>query len=173
MDKALKLKLSNEGPFVYALNDLYLVERALVGALTKMSVAVSSPNLAAAFNQHQQETREHERRMEVVLFNATELRPIDNAAHSLSTLLAESDQIIASPKSVGKDVEILQFARRVEQREMALYANLIHVANSHDLPKELIDMLSQTWTEEKEADITLSLLADEFANLSPVNSVNV
>ncbi len=170
MEQALKLKLSNEGPFVHALNDLYLVERALVGALTKMSVAVSSPNLAAAFNQHQQETREHERRMEVVLFNATELRPIENAAHSLSALITEGEQILPLPKSPSKDLAIIELARRVEQREMGLYANLIQVVHSHNLPDELVDMLSQTWAEEKEADTTLLLLANEFVNLAPANN---
>jgi ferritin-like metal-binding protein YciE len=169
MDSAFKLKLSRDNVFVAALNDMYLVERALVAALTKMSVAVTSPNLAAAFNRHQQATREHERRVLDVLFNATELRPLEGEQHSLSPLLYEGERLLALPLSQRKDRALLEHARKVEQAEMALYAELIHRAEAFDLPNELIGSLTETWLEEREADATLALIEEEFFKPNPAS----
>jgi ferritin-like metal-binding protein YciE len=175
MDSAFKLKLSRDHVFVAALNDLYLVERALVAALTKMSVAVTSPNLAAAFNRHQQATREHERRVQDVLFNATELRPLEGAQHSLTPLLYEGERLLVLPMGPEKDRAVLEHARKVERAEMDLYADLIHRAEAFDLPSELVGSLSETWLEEREADVTLALIEEEFfrARSGAISSVSL
>ena len=66
------------------------------------------------------------------------------------------------PKGAERDAALLMLARRMEQKEMALYADAIHVAQTIGLPMTYVNTLSQTRDEEEEADKTLALLADEF-----------
>ena len=64
-----------------------MFEEALGVALTKMSVAAASPNLAASFNRHQQATREHARRLEAILREGLEVKPDYLPGNSLTPLV--------------------------------------------------------------------------------------
>jgi ferritin-like metal-binding protein YciE len=149
--------------YIRTLSDLFHAEESLGIALTKMSVAAASPNLAANFNRHQQATREHARRLEAILRKGIEVNPIDLPGNSMTPLIVEGEQLINSmPKGPAKDAALLALARRVEQKEMALYADAIRSAQSIGLPVTFVNALSQTWSEEEEADKTLALLSEEF-----------
>jgi ferritin-like metal-binding protein YciE len=151
--------------YIRTLSDLFHAEEVLGVALTKMSVAVSSPNLAAAFNRHQQVTRDHARRLEAILRDGIEVKPMDMPGNSMTPLVVEGEQALNSmPKGPAKDAALLALARRVEQKEMSLYADAIRTAQSINLPMSFINALSQTWQEEEEADKTLALLSEEFIN---------
>jgi ferritin-like metal-binding protein YciE len=149
--------------YIRVLSDLFHVEEVLGTALTKMSVAAASPNLAAAFNRHQQVTRDQARRLEAILREGIDVKPMDMPGNSVTPLVVEGENLINNmPKGQQKDAALLALARRVEQKEMALYADAIRTAQSIGLPMTYVNALSQTWSEEEEADKTLGLLDEEF-----------
>jgi len=149
--------------YIHTLSDLFHAEEALGVALTKMSVAAASSNLAASFNRHQQATREHARRLEAILREGLEVKPEELAGNPMTQFVLEGEQIIQNlPKGAERDAALLMLARRVEQSEMALYADAIRDAETIGLPISYVNALSQTWQEEEEADTTLALLAEEF-----------
>lgn len=155
--------LNEHADYIHTLSDLFHVEEVIGVALTKMSVAAASPNLAAAFNRHQQATREHARRLEAILRDGLEIKPDYLPGNSMTPLILEGDQVVQNmPKGIERDAALLMLARRVEQKEMALYADAIRTAETIGLPMTYVNALSQTWQEEEEADKTLALLADEF-----------
>jgi ferritin-like metal-binding protein YciE len=159
----LKNRMQDHIEYIRALSDLFHVEESLGVALTKMSVAAASPNLAAAFNRHQQATRDHARRLEAILREGIEVKPMDMPGHSLTPLIVEGEQVINNmPKGAARDAALLRLARRVEQKEMLLYADAIRTAQTLGMPITFVNALSQTWAEEEEADKTLALLDEEF-----------
>jgi ferritin-like metal-binding protein YciE len=161
----MKFNMDQHIDYIRTLSDLFHAEEVLGMALTKMSVAASSPNLAAAFNRHQQATRDHARRLEAILRDGIEVKPMDMPGNSMTPLIVEGEQVINSmPKGPAKDVALLALARRVEQKEMSLYADAIRTAQTLNLPMSFVNALSQTWQEEEEADKTLALISDEFIN---------
>lgn len=163
----LKSRMGEHVDYIRDLSDLFHAEEALGVALTKMSVAAASPNLAGAFNRHQQATRDHARRLEAILRNGIEVKPMDLPGNSLTPLIVEGERVIDSmPKGAGRDAVLLALARRVEQKEMSLYASAIQTAQTLALPTMFVNALSQTWAEEEEADKTLALLDEEFIQSS-------
>lgn len=152
-------KLSEHVEYVRALSDLFHVERALEEALSDMAGAAESNDLAAAFHQHRQATREHVRRLDAVLRNGIEMAPMEMPGNSVTPLINEGSQLIDSmPRGAERDAALLALARRVEQKEMALYASVIRSAESVGLPMTYVHALTRNQQEEEEADRTLATL---------------
>jgi ferritin-like metal-binding protein YciE len=152
-------KLSEHVEYVRALSDLFHVERALEEALPEMAGAAESSDLAAAFHQHHRATREHVRRLDAILRNGIEQAPMQMPGNSVTPLIHEGSQIIDTmQRGAERDAALLALARRVEQKEISLYASVIRSAESVGLPMTYVHALARNQQEETEADNALAKL---------------
>src|SRR6201992_27939 len=79
--------------FVDELKDIYWAEKHLVKALPKMKKAATSPELAAAFEKHTDETQEHIDRLEKV-FSLLDEKAVAKKCEAMEGLLKEAESII-------------------------------------------------------------------------------
>jgi len=80
-------------------------------------------------------------------------------------ILKEGDSIVEDTEkgTATRDVGLIMAAQKVEHYEIATYGSLIQVAKTigHD---DIASLLSQTIAEEKEADQTLTGVAEDHIN---------
>ena len=150
---------------VFLLNDLYRSEIVLTEALTKMSVAASSPQLAGAFNVHQTETREQDRRLRDILKTVLNGQQSEGTADemgqtSVSPLVAQGETIINTMQAGSeRDEALVAAARQVEQHEIAGYSDAIRMSRDEGVSVAVVAQLEKTLGEEQHALSTLNSLA--------------
>lgn len=153
----LKIKLNDHIEYIRTLSDLYHVEVALDEALSKMAGAAAAPELFAAFSQHRQVTAEQARRLNTLLRDEIEIIPMSMPGNSVTPLVNEGDHLIEQmERGPARDAALVALARRVEQKEMSLYAAAIHTTQMIGLPASYVRVLAQNRREEEEADQTLA-----------------
>lgn len=149
--------------FHHELQDLYSAEKQLVTALPKMAKAASSQELATAFEQHLDITKEQVKRIEAI---GTEL-DLDfkgEKCEGMEGLIEEGASLIEENEpGPALDAALISAAQRIEHYEMAGYGSAVAFA------KELghagaVAKLQQTLDEEGKADKELEMIA--------LNSVN-
>jgi ferritin-like metal-binding protein YciE len=149
--------------FVDELKDVYDAENRLVKALPKMAKSASSPQLRDAFTDHLEKTRSHLERLEQIFSSMGEqakAKPCDG----MKGLVEEGKSLIEEkPDSQVLDAGLIAAAQRVEHYEMAAYGSL--KAWAEELGEsEAVELLEETLREEKEADETLSRIAESGVN---------
>ena len=150
--------------FVDELKDIYWAEKHLAKALPKMKKAATSPELAAAFDKHTQETNNHIATLEQV-FALLEEKPAAKKCDAMAGLLEEADGIISDTEAgtLIRDAGLILAAQKVEHYEIATYGGLTQLAKTLGL-NEISSILGQTLGEEKTADETLSGIAENDIN---------
>ncbi len=150
--------------FVDELKDIYWAEKHLVKALPKMKKAATSPELAAAFEKHTQETQTHIDTLEQV-FGLLDEKPVAKKCEAMSGLLEEADSIIEDTDSgtMIRDAGLILAAQKVEHYEIATYGTLKVFAENIDR-SDVAELLGQTLENEKATDVALTEIA--------VNAVN-
>ncbi|TCC92041.1 ferritin-like domain-containing protein [Pedobacter frigiditerrae] len=150
--------------FVDELKDIYWAEKHLVKALPKMQKAATSPELAAAFEKHTQETEQHITTLEQV-FELLGEKAVAKKCDAMAGLLEEATGIIEDTDkgTMIRDAGLILAAQKVEHYEIATYGTLRTFASNmgHTAVEEL---LQQTLDNEKETDVALTTVAESFVN---------
>lgn len=150
--------------FVDELKDIYWAEKHLAKALPKMQKAATSPELAAAFEKHTQETEQHITTLEQV-FELLGEKAVAKKCDAMAGLLEEATGIIEDTDkgTMVRDAGLILAAQKVEHYEIATYGTLRTFASNMG-HTDVEELLQQTLDNEKETDVALTTLAESCVN---------
>lgn len=148
--------------FIHELSDTYSAEKQMTRSLPKMARASSSADLAAAFEQHLEETRGQVERIDkVVELTGLKLKRIKCVA--MEGLVEEGQDLIGEiDKGAVLDIALMGAAQKVEHYEIASYTTLVMLARKLGL-SDAASLLEESLAEEKATDEKLGLLAQAAA----------
>lgn len=148
--------------FLHELSDTYNAEKQMTRSLPKMARASTAPDLAAAFEQHLEETRGQVERIDkIVELTGLKLKRLKCAA--MEGLIEESQDLIDElDKGPLLDIALMGAAQKAEHYEIASYTTLVMLAGKLGLT-EAATLLEETLAEEKATDEKLGLLAQAAA----------
>jgi ferritin-like metal-binding protein YciE len=148
---------------VRELSDLYASERLQSRRLQALFAKASNPELKQALERHYSETLQHAERLERV-FRAIGVRPGRGAEAGVSAMLEESTRLLRKTRDAGvRDAWLIAMAQRLEHMEIASYGTArTFAATLGYVPAA--QLLQQTLEEERDADATLTRLAERFIN---------
>ena len=146
------------------LKDIYGAEQMLVKSLPEMQEAAASDELKNAFADHLEKTKEHVSRLEKV-FELTGHEAESKKCEAMDGLLKEGRHLIDDTEdgTATRDAALILAAQKVEHYEIATYGSLAQLAKTlgYDEAKQL---LGTTLEEEKQADETLTVIAEQQVN---------
>lgn len=149
--------------FLHTLKDILYAEKQILKALPKMEKKASSAELKKAFAQHREETESQLERLEKV-FDAIGKPARGAKCDAIVGIIEEAEEIMGEvddPETL--DAAMVASAQAVEHYEITRYGTLITWAKQlgHD---NVVQLLGETLTEEKETDTKLSQLAEQQVN---------
>jgi len=145
------------------LKDMYSAEQQLVDALPKMAEAASSPELKDAFQKHLGVTKGHFQLISNLL-NSASISPGNKKCKAMEGLVEEGKEILKKEGDPqARDAAIIAAAQKIEHYEIASYGTLHSWALTLDEP-DAARMLQRILDEEKEADTTLTEIAESHIN---------
>jgi len=150
--------------FENELKDIYWAEKALVKAIPKMIKKATEEQLITALEEHLSVTEEQVTRVEKV-FKAIGVKAEAKKCEAMAGLIKEAEEIMSdTEEGVVRDAGIISAAQKVEHYEIASYGTLCAFAKTlgHD---EALQLLEETLNEEKEADSTLTEIAETSINV--------
>lgn len=150
--------------FTDSIKDIYWAENHLVKALPKMQKAVSSKKLAAAIENHLQETKVHVERLERV-FELLNEKAAAQKCDAMEGLSKEGEGVIENTEAgtATRDVGIIIASKKVEHYKIATYGSLHQLAITLGL-NDIAELPAQTLAEEKAADEKLTEVAENGIN---------
>jgi ferritin-like metal-binding protein YciE len=150
--------------FVDELKDIYWAEKHLIKALPKLKKAATSPELAAAFDKHTQETQVHVETLEQV-FELLGEKASAKKCDAMEGLISEAEGIIDDTDSgtLVRDAGLIIAAQKVEHYEIATYGSLRTFAQNMG-HTDVVELLQQTLDNEKATDVALTQVAESFIN---------
>ncbi len=148
--------------FTDSVKDLYWAENHLVKSLPKLAKSASSNELQQAIEKHLEETKTHVERLEQV-FEALGKKPQAKKCDAMEGLTKEAEGIIEDTDAgtPARDLGIIMAGQKTEHYEIASYTGLSKLASRLGLT-DVANILSETLTEEHNADDTLSGIADNM-----------
>jgi ferritin-like metal-binding protein YciE len=145
------------------IQDIYDAEKRLTAALPKMADAARSPELRAAFQEHQRQTEDHVNRLEQV-FELLGETPERDTCDAMKGLIDEGEEVVSARGSDEvRDAALIAAAQRVEHYEIASYGCAREFAEQLG-QEEVSALLQQTLEEEKSADKRLTAIARSSVN---------
>jgi ferritin-like metal-binding protein YciE len=145
------------------LTDLLDAESQLTEALPKLAQAATSKPLRAAFQKHLKETRGHITRLNQALRSLGET-PSSKTCEGMQGLLKEGKSMMKKTSAGSlRDAMMITGAQKVEHYEMASYGTARTYARVLG-EKAIARLLEQTLKEERNADKTLTRIAEEAVN---------
>ena len=151
--------------YIHELKDLYSAEQQLIKALPKMAKAATNQELAAGFQKHLEQTKEHARRLEQIL-SAHKQTTRGAKCKGMEGLVAEGAEMIEEEADAEvKDAGLIAAAQRVEHYEMAGYGTARAYAELLG-DQEGTKLLQTTFEEEKQTDQKLTQLAKSAINVA-------
>jgi len=151
--------------YIHELKDLYSAEKQIIKALPKMAKAASNEKLAAGFQEHLEQTKEHAVRLEKILksHDQTTRGP---KCKGMEGVLKEGEEMIEEEADEEvRDAGLIAAAQRVEHYEMAGYGSARTYAQIVG-DKEGAQLLQTTLTEESDTDKKLTTLATSVINVA-------
>ncbi len=149
--------------FHETLKDVYYAEKKLTTNLRKMARAAQSPELKAAFEQHEEETQGQVERLTQV-FELIGKRPRGKTCDAIEGIISEASEIMDEFKgSPAHDAGLLAAAQAVEHYEISRYGTLKAWAEKMGMD-EAVSLLDQTLQEETATDKKLTKLAGAVIN---------
>lgn len=147
--------------YVEQLQDLFNAEQQIIKALPKMIEAARSEELHDALTEHLEVTKQQADRVEKICQELGVDAEGDKCKGMEGVLKEGSDLVKDVENETVRDAAIIAAAQRVEHYEMAGYGTARTYATllGYD---EAASALEQTLQEEKEADQTLSGLAEKL-----------
>lgn len=150
--------------FEEELKDIYWAEKALTKAIPKMVKKATSDELIEALENHLEETEGHVQRCEQV-FEMLGKTAQAKKCEAMDGLITEAEDIMdESDEGVMRDAGIISAAQKVEHYEIATYGTLCTFAKTLGL-NDIADLLEETLNEEKNADETLTSVAESAINV--------
>jgi ferritin-like metal-binding protein YciE len=147
--------------FEQELRDIYDAEKRLVRAIPKMAKGATSEELRQALEEHLTVTKGHVQRLEDV-FGLLGVPAKAKACAGMKGLIEEGDEILgADGEPELLDAAIIGAAQRVEHYEIAAYGTARALAERLG-NTEAAQLLQDTLDEEKEADQTLTGIAERL-----------
>jgi ferritin-like metal-binding protein YciE len=158
--------------FTEELKDIYWAEKHLTKALPKMVKAATSEDLKNAISDHLEVTQTHVQRLEQV-FEILNKKPQAKKCEAMEGLTKEADSIVEDTEegTATRDVGIILAAQKVEHYEIATYGGLAQLATTLEL-SEIASILEETLAEEKEADSSLTQIAESSINYEAMQEEN-
>ncbi len=153
------------------LQDIYWAEQKLVKTLPKLEEAASSAELKQAFNSHLQETKNQVSRLEKVFELIGE--PAEaKKCHAIAGIADEGEEIIdeTEENTAQRDVGLIFAGQKAEHYEIATYGGLVQLAKTLGYA-DAAELLSVTLSEEKNADVTLTKIAEGGINIQAKEEV--
>ena len=150
---------------VEQLRDIYDAERRLTKAIPKMVKAASNEDLRAALQNHLAETEKQITRLEEAFGMLGEV-PSAKACAGMRGIIEEGEEHAGEEYEEDslRDAVIIGAAQRVEHYEIAAYGTAI--AHARMLGRDdVADLLDRSLAEEKNADETLSEVAETCVNV--------
>jgi ferritin-like metal-binding protein YciE len=148
---------------VEELTDLRDAETQLTRALPKLAQSATSKLLRTAFQKHLTETRTHLKRIDQAL-RALGEKPASKTCEAMKGLLKEGEtHMKKAPAGALRDAVMITGAQKVEHYEMASYGTARTYAQVLGEP-DVARLLEQTLNEEKNADRTLTDIAEGSVN---------
>lgn len=145
------------------LKDIYWAEKKLTKAIPKMIKNATSAELIKALKDHLKITEQQVSRCEKV-FATLKVKAQGSKCEAMEGLVKEATEIMESTeKGSVRDAGIICAAQKVEHYEIATYGTLVAFAQRLGEDKAA-SLLEQTLNEEKEADSTLSSIAESSVN---------
>jgi ferritin-like metal-binding protein YciE len=146
------------------IKDIYWAEKHIVTALPKMKKAATSQELKDAFEDHLEVSRTHVERLEKV-FSLLGAKPQAKKCEAMEGILKEGDSIVEDTEegTATRDAGLILAAQKVEHYEIATYGGLRQIATTLGLD-DVAALLQDTLAEEKEADSTLTEVAEQHIN---------
>ena len=150
--------------FLDELKDIYWAEKHLTKALPKMVKAATSQDLKDAFSDHLEVTKGHVERLEEA-FEMLDKKAQAKKCEAMDGLTKEAESIIEDTEdgTLTRDVGLIMAAQKVEHYEIATYGSLAQLAKTMG-NQELSDLMGETLAEEKEADESLTQIAENNIN---------
>ncbi|MEO5649028.1 MAG: ferritin-like domain-containing protein [Ginsengibacter sp.] len=150
------------------LKDIYWAEKALTKAIPKMIKNATTQELIDALEDHLEVTKGHVERCEKV-FDLLGKPAKTKKCEAMEGLTKEAEEIMESTEEgVVRDAGIISAAQKVEHYEIATYGTLCAFAKTLG-ENEVADLLEQTLNEEKEADQTLTGVAESSINVEAMS----
>ncbi len=150
--------------FVNELKDIYWAEKALTKAIPKMVKKAMNEELVAALEDHLAVTETHVDRLEQV-FEIIGEKASAKKCEAMEGLIAEAEEIMKDTEDeMVRDAGIISAAQKVEHYEIASYGTLVAFANTLG-ESDAAALLEETLNEEKEADQTLTEIAESSINI--------
>jgi ferritin-like metal-binding protein YciE len=146
--------------YVKQLQDLYNAEQQIIKALPKMIEETQSDELRNGLNEHLEVTKTQASRLETIFEELGE-KAEDEKCKGMEGILKEGSELVKETGDAVRDAAIITAAQRVEHYEMAGYGTARNYATLLGFD-EAANLLEQTLEEEKEADQTLTGLAEEL-----------
>jgi ferritin-like metal-binding protein YciE len=147
--------------FQHGLEDLYDAEKQIIAALPKMAEAASSEELATAFREHLEQTKEQVKRLDKV-FKTVGAKPGGKTCEGMQGLIREGEKMISEmPKSAVLDAGLIAAAQKVEHYEISGYGTARTMAEMLG-QQDAADLLEETLEEEKETDENLTEIAESI-----------
>ena len=150
--------------FEDSLKDIYWAEKALVKALPKMTKNATSPELVNALTEHLDVTKQQVSRLEEI-FSMLGKPARAKKCEAMEGLLKEGEGIMEETEvGVVRDAGIIAAGQKVEHYEIATYGTLCAFAKILG-EDEVAELLQQSLAEEKDADTTLTQVAETSVNI--------
>lgn len=149
--------------FEAELKDIYWAEKALTKAIPKMIKNASAQELIDALQDHLHATKQQVMRCEEV-FESIDVKAVAKKCEAMEGLIKEAEEIMESTDEGSvRDAGIISAAQKVEHYEIASYGTLFAFAKQLGY-EEAAGLLEETLNEEKEADTTLTEIAQSTIN---------
>ena len=150
--------------FLDSIRDIFWAENQLVKSLPKMIEAATSDKLSTAIEDHLEQTKTHVSRLKQI-FELLGEDAIAKKCDAMEGLTKEGEGIVESTEegTATRDVGIILASQKIEHYEIASYGGLAQLATTlgHD---DVAELLTETLSEEKEADMLLSAIAENEVN---------
>jgi ferritin-like metal-binding protein YciE len=146
------------------LKDLYSAEKQILSTRSKVSKAIESEELKAAFEMHMQETEEQKQRLERILTNMGE-KAGGKKCKGMEGLIAENKELLeedAEPEVL--DAGLIVGLQKIEHYEIAGYGSAVTFAKLLG-DDEAAELLAKTLDEEERTDKKLSEIAESTINV--------
>lgn len=151
--------------FVDSLKDIYWAEKHLTKALTKLAKETTSEELRSALEDHKAVTEDQVTKLERV-FETVGKKAQAKKCDAMEGLIKEGTSIVDETEddTYTRDVGIIIACQKVEHYEIASYGGLVQLAKTLG-NTEAANLLEEILEEEKEADVTLTKIAESFVNV--------
>src|SRR5881275_3614157 len=150
--------------YIHELKDLYSAEKQIIKALPKMVKAATDKQLAAGFEEHFEQMKEHAVRLEKIL-TAHDESTRGPKCEGMEGVIKEGEEMIEEDaEDEVRDAGLIAAAQRVEHYEIASYGCARTYAELLG-DRHGVQLLQQTLDEEGATDKKLTELAKTLINI--------